>query len=276
MSLKYLISFIVLALLPFVHAQDECAPLGISFAPPRDLATSAPFTAALTTLTQALEAAGPQSNSSFSVQLFSTSAESLLQFQHTSPAIASGSIGVKTVDANTVFRVGSISKLFTIFLFQLSRGRNRAWSWEDPITKFVPELAKAAGSHGVNEDNRFVRWQDVTLGDLASHLSGITRDNHNDLSATANFPAEALGFTKLNETSIPKCGQTTICNRKGAISPLLQSQLTHPFLRVPRFPFGKSPTIWSGIHPRLHERWVPIAWLCVGQDHGKVIPHAPQ
>lgn len=75
------------------------------------------------------------------------------------------------VDENTVFRIGSASKLWTVFTFLASAGEASLY---DPVTKWVPELQTAAV--GADDAVDFVRWEDVTIQELASHLSGVGRD----------------------------------------------------------------------------------------------------
>jgi CubicO group peptidase (beta-lactamase class C family) len=82
--------------------------------------------------------------------------------------------GTKAVDANTIYRVGSITKLFTVLTFLVEAGDVH---FNEPVTSFVPELRQAAQKI----DNALspidhVAWEDVTLGALASHMAGIGRD----------------------------------------------------------------------------------------------------
>lgn len=77
------------------------------------------------------------------------------------------------VDENTVFRIGSASKLWTVYTLLASAGEA---SLHDPVTKWVPELQAAAAAAGADDAVDFVRWEDVTLQELASHLAGVGRD----------------------------------------------------------------------------------------------------
>lgn len=72
------------------------------------------------------------------------------------------------MDGNSIFRVGSITKLFSVYLWLVEVGDVH---WKQPITDFVPEL-KAAGNA---DDVERVQWEDVTIEALASHMSGIGR-----------------------------------------------------------------------------------------------------
>jgi CubicO group peptidase (beta-lactamase class C family) len=64
-----------------------------------------------------------------------------------------------------------ISKLFTVYLFLIEVGDIH---FSDPVTKWVPEL-KAAAKAPSDAVSR-VDWNAITLGNLASQMSGIGRD----------------------------------------------------------------------------------------------------
>ena len=75
---------------------------------------------------------------------------------------------------DSIYRVGSLSKLITIYLFLIEAGP-RYWNY--PITEFVPELAAAAEECSAEEDPvDCIDWEDITLGALASNLAGVPRD----------------------------------------------------------------------------------------------------
>lgn len=87
-------------------------------------------------------------------------------------------LGVSTVDQDTVFRVGSVSKLWTIVLFLVEEG---LWPFQEPIVRFIPELHEAASKLQWDPRKRrdaidYVRWGEISMGELASHLAGIARD----------------------------------------------------------------------------------------------------
>ena len=71
-----------------------------------------------------------------------------------------------------MYRIGSISKLFTVFALLVENGDA---NFNDPITKFVPELRDSWMVKQKGVVNA-VQWKDVTLGALASQMSGIGRD----------------------------------------------------------------------------------------------------
>ena len=62
----------------------------------------------------------------------------LYDYRHTAPSLQQSSLGVKTVDANSVYRIGDLTKLFTVWTFPPEVGDKY---WNDLVTKYVPELA---------------------------------------------------------------------------------------------------------------------------------------
>jgi CubicO group peptidase (beta-lactamase class C family) len=113
---------------------------------------------------------------SYSVQVFSASSSTLLfEHHHTADNLASvKSAGVSEVDADTVYRIGSISKIFTIYTFLVEAGDKYL---SHSITEFVPELAALVQS-GSRSAITKVAWGDITVGELASHMAGIASDSN--------------------------------------------------------------------------------------------------
>ncbi|KAK3985433.1 beta-lactamase/transpeptidase-like protein [Cladorrhinum sp. PSN332] len=129
-------------------------------------------------------------------------------------------IGTDEVTANTVYRVGSISKIFTV----LSVLQESSISFEDPVTKYLPSLNDNQPNGSSIEA---VQWDQVTVGSLASHISGIGRDFGLDLAV---FPFNFTG-TKLppfDNSTRPNCSGlpgTRLCTEEDL---LLQFPRRHP------------------------------------------------
>jgi hypothetical protein len=123
-------------------------------------------------LTGAIAAAsGGAGANSLAIRAISVKGDSpLFEFYHTAESISPAS--VQTVGADTVFRIGSISKLFTVYSLLVRGGFD---VFEGPVTNNVPELQRVSLDSNINpiED---VDWDEVTVGALASQLSGILRD----------------------------------------------------------------------------------------------------
>ncbi|KAJ5176200.1 uncharacterized protein N7482_002077 [Penicillium canariense] len=224
-----------LALLASAGAQAAatyCPLLGPIFPAPTNLSTDPTLAAAFHNISSILEQAtnnGTLSENSISLQIFDRShAGPLLSFSYTARSINT-TLGVSTVDQDTVFRVGSVSKLWTMVLFLAEEG---LWPFQEPVARFVPELRQAAIE--VEQDPRkrwnnidYVRWGDVTIGELASHLAGIARDyGVLDLTEMAS-QMEQLGFPALPQSEVPPCGVPVPCNRAQFFNGLLRS---HPIV----------------------------------------------
>ena len=110
-------------------------------------------------------------NLTFSIGMFSTndpSAAKSLQFHHTSAEVANSSVGLNEVDGNSIYRLASMTKLFTVFAGMLELADS---DWDRPITEFVPSLAAYSAAHPAEADLvRTVEWNKVTLGALASQV----------------------------------------------------------------------------------------------------------
>jgi len=234
----YLQPFFLFAF-PFIVSSQylSCPLLGPDFPPPSNLQNDPLVIAAGTHLTEALDSfilnsSAFDNSTSFSIQWFGVGDnETLFQYHHTAPSVAQSSTGVKSIDENSIYRTGSISKLYTMYLWMSEVGEGY---FHLPITNFVPELAAAvtAGSDPINN----TQWEDITIGALASHMAGIARngmsavkplktntnfylDGQSDLLA-ADVPWTSLGFPELSSTELPSCGFNSSvppCNRQGTI-----------------------------------------------------------
>jgi len=83
----------------------------------------------------------------------------------------------RTVDGDTVFEIGSATKVFTGLLLAdaVERGEVKL---DDPISKYLPSSVKAPARNG----------RQITLLDLATHLSGLPRVPDNLAPKDANNP----------------------------------------------------------------------------------------
>jgi CubicO group peptidase (beta-lactamase class C family) len=109
----------------------------------------------------------------WAVAVFSTADEEPLYEKYYTPKY---DVGVPEVNKDSVFRLASVSKVFSVWSFLIEVGDER---FNDPITRYVPELVSMSNTSAtgvVYDDIDQVRWNEVTLGQLASHLAGILRD----------------------------------------------------------------------------------------------------
>lgn len=137
---------------------------------------------------------------------------------------------MQTVDANSIYRIGGLTEVFTIWTVLIEAGDG---IWNDPVTKYVPELREAVQGKGSN-DIGDVDWQSITVGQLASHMSGISRDCKLAQLSTIELyltvllqlvglgdlgqqmqNAVAYGFPGLPTDTIPSCYSQSKCSRAG-------------------------------------------------------------
>lgn len=165
-------------------AIPDCPFPGPAFPKPTKLASSETFKSVLANLTDTFKArdqdpANNPNGTSWSVQVFSVSdtdndnSSPLWEYHHSAPSLATADTGgVKEVDGDTIYRLGSLTKIFTILTFLVEAGDGY---WNTPVTKFVPELALLADKYQYDPVMN-VDWASITLGELASHTAGIVRD----------------------------------------------------------------------------------------------------
>ncbi|KFY61811.1 hypothetical protein V496_04869 [Pseudogymnoascus sp. VKM F-4515 (FW-2607)] len=121
-------------------------------------------------------AAAARKNITFSVGLFSVEdpAASNLQFHYTSPEIANAPNGTNKVDGDTIYRMASVTKAFTVLAGLLELNSTH---WDRPITDFVPTLASyTQKASGEDDPTHITEWDKVTLSALAAQIAGVPRD----------------------------------------------------------------------------------------------------
>lgn len=154
-------------------AAKPCPPLG-PILPPAEgpLSLNAGIQHAAKNLTLAFNQLMASGNTtSVAVQMTSLSDVSpLFEFFHTAPTV--NRTGADSVTPQTQFRLGSVTKLFTVLAMLL---HDKYFDWRTTISHYVPELL----DHKVSRTNDGfpVRWEHVTLDSLASQLGGIPRDS---------------------------------------------------------------------------------------------------
>ncbi|KAJ7588077.1 beta-lactamase/transpeptidase-like protein [Mycena floridula] len=220
--LAFLSIFIAAALVHGTSALQACPVLGSSFPVPKALSTSSTIQSAASNLTNAIQSAISagitshgaleSNNTSFSIGIFTTkSPDFLFEYHHSAPSLANSTSGLKSgIDADSVYRLGSMSKLMAVYTFLIEAGDLQ---WSDPITKYIPEL-KAAADATPADSLDAVSWNDVTIGALASHQAGVGRDYLlGDIFTGDSTPDLAFGLPPLNISDRTLCVLPVQCNR---------------------------------------------------------------
>lgn len=159
---------VILGAMVGIGLGQNCPILGPAYLEVNDPGSSRVLNAARTafdeTLTQAIASGQLGNGSSFSVQVFSThSKRPLFERYHTAEGLTT------PAGPDTLYRMASISKLVTVYTILETIGDKH---WNDLVTDHVPELARARSRNAVDQ----TVWSEITLGALASQLSGIGRD----------------------------------------------------------------------------------------------------
>lgn len=184
-----------------VSAELICRPDGPVVPRPVSLSSSPAFLSATRNLSDnfnralngTIQAGFPTENVSFSVAVISLAqgdpATPLWDYHHLSAANINGT---KELDRDSQYLIGSVSKLLTDAIV-LGSGL----SLDDSITKYLPDL--------VSSDSP-VRWENISLGALASQLSGIPPNYGFSEFYYLKDYFEALGLPALNSSDYGPCG----------------------------------------------------------------------
>lgn len=176
----------VLLLVQLVASTRPCPIFGPGFPAPINLSISPAFKASTGNFTSLIESVlsssqskyGPfdSNTTTFSLQVFSASSNtSLYEYHHTAPGLEYSGTGVREVDSDSIYRIGSVTKLLVVYAF-LNTADDV--NFNDPVTKWIPELRTAASSLPSTQNPvENVAWEDVTIGQLASQMAGIGRDS---------------------------------------------------------------------------------------------------
>ncbi|KAF2754506.1 beta-lactamase/transpeptidase-like protein [Pseudovirgaria hyperparasitica] len=171
-------SFVVLTTATYLPT-EECPILGPTFPSNFDITNASAFQDAVSSfpsLVEELFSSGviDPNTSTFIADVFSTHSNgSIYTYIHRSPALDEA-LTAGTLDDRTVFRIGSVSKMMTVYSLLVQTGGLEVFN--DPVTKWLPELVGNRG--GALEK---IVWEDVTVGALASQMGG-----------TGSFPFESF------------------------------------------------------------------------------------
>ena len=97
--------------------------------------------------------------------------EPLLDLHHTPTKADNRS--VSGVNAQTMYRIASISKLFPA----LAALQVAEIYMDDPVTKYLPELRDLASQQESVNELTTIAWDDITVGSLVSHMGGFGSDS---------------------------------------------------------------------------------------------------
>ena len=161
-----------------------CPPPGPDYPAPKHPSDSAALQKAVAAFQQTVESSLKNNSSAipldaegttFSFEAWSIHEETPIQTYHyDASGLSHPAEGVKKVTSDTTYRIGSLSKLLTVYTWLATAGNEH---WNQPITKFIPELAAYDAKYDAEADdmNHF-KWSSITVGAIASQLSGMQKD----------------------------------------------------------------------------------------------------
>ncbi|KAF2211204.1 hypothetical protein CERZMDRAFT_43776 [Cercospora zeae-maydis SCOH1-5] len=231
--MKFGLAGCVAAILATSTAQEDrselkiCPIKGQQFPLPTKISEEAIFKNATKTIEDHFKAnltSSPYNATTFSLGLFTVDESRLIfEYSHTDNAVRNSTQGARSADSDSIYRIASISKVLTVYLWMINAGERR---WNDPITDYLPELGQYDRS---KYDYAVPQWDEITVGDLASYLAGVAREyGLNDL-ACPGYLTDAFGPGEQSLThavaheDVPVCGYLTAnvsyvpCNQKQSI-----------------------------------------------------------
>lgn len=152
-------------------AVSNCPPLGAVLPPPKKPSKNEAVKKALSRIQELQEEAQFLFGNATGVAVSVSSAyeDDILGSLTYTPAVYNTS-GTHVVDGDTVFRIASVSKVFTA-MGLLLLGENIRFS--DPITKYVPELNQLDREQSMQNEITIMDWDHITIDAMASHLAGV-------------------------------------------------------------------------------------------------------
>jgi CubicO group peptidase (beta-lactamase class C family) len=169
---------------------DDCPILGPALPSDFDPSNSTAIKDAISSFPSLIEnlfelEAINRTGSSFMIDVWSTQTNaSIYQYSYSAemldPYLTAG-----VLDDETIFRIGSVSKLFTAYALLSAAGME---VFDHYVTEYLPELAG-------NTDPDTVKWEEVTVGALAEQQGG-----------TGGFPLSQIA-----------CFYTGTCDAKGML-----------------------------------------------------------
>jgi CubicO group peptidase (beta-lactamase class C family) len=139
-------------------------------------------------------------NYTFSVGMFSLydDGAAKLQYHHAGPDLVNSAAGVNKIDGDSIYRVGSVSKLFTAYMALLKFG---SAYWDVPLITVFPQLSNFTDSLPDTILGK-TNWTTITIGALAGQVADFARDPP-PISTDALVLLAALGVTDPTPFGLP-------------------------------------------------------------------------
>ncbi|KAI0164392.1 beta-lactamase/transpeptidase-like protein [Hypoxylon sp. FL1284] len=206
----------------FAAKNNHCPPLGAVLPAPTSPSTHPAVQSALSALKAAVNLTGTFNGTAVSIGVKSLHETAPLVDIHYTPPVLDPR-GASQIDSSTVYRLGSVSKVFAALAVLKTSGVQL----QDPVTKYLPRLRELKEQqNGTVNSITVPDWDEVTLQALASHMGAIGADLVTDLTS---FPlnvtqlglppaTDVLGCVGLN--GIQPCNATDFWDNFGKRDPV--------------------------------------------------------
>ena len=133
-------------------------------------------------------------NITFSIGLFSIhdANATKLQYHWTSPEISHSQNGTKKVDGNSIYRIASAAKLFTVYAGLLTLTEEE---WNRPLSNINKAPAQVSAEGGT-DPVWHIDWSEIRPWALASQISGVPREGW-------PYPDTLFNYTAYDLTGLP-------------------------------------------------------------------------
>ncbi|KAK7416738.1 hypothetical protein QQX98_005064 [Neonectria punicea] len=174
-----------------------CPPMGAVFPAPQAPSQNKAAKTAVSALKDALD---EQTSSLFEASALSVGVKSihendpLFTYHFTPPNPGSGA---QKVGDNTMYRIASVSKMFTV----LAALQNSDIDMNASVLKYLPQLNETAADDPVLS----LDWEEITVGALAGHLSGLGTDLAQDLGVVGSEAWVQMGLPEFSKKTGPTC-----------------------------------------------------------------------
>lgn len=152
-------------------AVSNCPPLGAVLPPPKKPSADAAVNEVLSQLENLQDKAGLRLGNATGLSLSVGSVyedDVLASLSYTPPLY--NITGTHKVDGDTVFRIASVSKVFTVLGLLLLGDKIH---FSDSVTRYVPELNQLKAEQSVQNRVTTVDWDLISIDALASQLAGV-------------------------------------------------------------------------------------------------------
>ncbi|PTB35757.1 uncharacterized protein TrAFT101_010603 [Trichoderma asperellum] len=198
--MKSVVSTTAVAVFPLFSSviASSCPPLGAVLPPPQAPSNNEAVKWANQKLKSRIDSSfsSKLNTSGISIMVKSIHEDEPLFSYHFTPPVLSD-IGTAAIDDKTIFRVGSLSKIFPA----LAALQSTSIQLDDSVLEYIPQLKNVVAS----DPAEAIRWEDVTVDSLMTHLSGLATDTAMDMGLFPIQLWQTIGLPVIPQGTGPNC-----------------------------------------------------------------------